>query len=156
MALGLAFRRLAVSNLTGGVSIDKIAAYCATYYRVSISENRCLVLRISRPQLAQKALLIIVNRRTGAFATADNPNGARLDKGTHRSTQLRLSQLVAELSETVHLGEGADAAAAWPPEPSLLAIGLALSDTSAIVVEIMQRATFWVDEQCVPELILLQ
>lgn len=141
---------------TGGVPDDKIAAYCATDYRVVTGDNHQLVLRIGHTEPALMALLTNAKLQTGAFITAYNPLGAQVDEATNKSAQLRLSQRLAEISEVVHPGEGADPTGAWPPEPSLFAIGITGDEACAIGMEFMQDAIVWVDHNCMPELLLLR
>lgn len=148
------WRRI-INSPKDDIAEAKIAAYRDTNYCIMGGETP-LTLRIGRREPALTPLLSRAKRPTAAFITAYNPLDAQVDDATNQAAQLRLSQRLAEVSEAVHPGEGADPSGAWPPEPSLFAIGLPRDQACAIGTEFMQDAIVCVDDGCIPELVLLR
>ena len=57
---------------------------------------------------------------------------------------------------TVHPGNGIGTDCAWPPEPSVFAVGLGEDDAIALGREFGQNAIVWVGHDGVPRLLLLR
>lgn len=133
------------------------AAYLTTTYRVDAPAGP-IALRVGQGSRALDGLLRRRGRRTWAFVTACNPRSRRLPGWRNLERQRRLRTLVRQLRFPVLPGTGIGDDRLWPPEPSLLILGISrvracrlagLFGQNAIVVGRRARAAelAW----CVPE-----
>jgi hypothetical protein len=99
------------------------AAYLSTIYRVDAPAGPVL-LRVGRGSRALDRLLQRSGRRTWAFVTACNPRSRRLPGWRNLVRQRRLRTLVQVLRYPFLSGAGVGDDSAWPPEPSLLIVGI--------------------------------
>lgn len=100
------------------------AAYETTAYRVDGGARGAIVIRCGERSDDLDALLVEAAADTWAFLTACNPRSVRLDPADNarRMDALRARVLALGL---VHLpGAGVATAGDWPPEPSLLVVGI--------------------------------
>ena len=118
------------------------AAYRATDYIVSADVD--IHLEVSSPLPDELLKLMAANQvSTAAFVTAWNPFSRPLPDPINR---LRQRQLLHDLS---HRGlrsiaaEGRDRAGEWPPEASVLALGLSRQAADELLVRYQQHALVW-------------
>lgn len=76
---------------------------------------------------------------SSAFITAYSPQGQSTEEGCDKRNQ---EHLVADVSSRWQLlpGEGADPQGEWPPEPSLLVLGICLDDAMRLGRKYQQHA----------------
>jgi len=99
------------------------AAYLSTTYRVDAPTGP-VPLRVGRGSRALDRLLQRRGWRTWAFVTACNPRSHRLPGWRNLARQRRLRTLVEQLRYPFLSGAGVGDDSGWPPEPSLLIVGI--------------------------------
>ncbi|MES2538256.1 MAG: DUF3293 domain-containing protein [Pseudomonadota bacterium] len=138
------------------LSLELIAAYRATDYRVYASPEPDFILRIDchSPELAS---LHAARGVTGsAHLTAWNPLGAPTPLEINRAAQgLMLADLLALNAATLP-GFGVNQAEEWPGEEHVLAIGVSRDDAIGLGRKYNQNAIVWSGVDAIPELILLK
>lgn len=134
---------------------EKIAAYCATDYKLGYSTDD-VVLRIGR----QNDLLINAFAEykvdCGAFITAYNPEGTQQTDAANQRDHEALRAEVVALGFAFVEGAGTDATGEWPPEKSLFAYGMDRATASAVGRKFRQDAIVWAGVDAVPQLVLLR
>jgi hypothetical protein len=80
-----------------------------------------IVLRVGQRNASLERLLHRRHARMWAFVTAWNPRSHRLSLWRNAARQRRLERLCTDTVPGVGVGDDL----AWPPEPSLLALGMA-------------------------------
>jgi len=115
------------------------AAYRATTYAVADGAHR-LAIRIGERCAPLEALLAARGLDEWAYLTAHNPRGLRADPAANAAAQARLEAELAAAGRPflrgASLGDGGD----WPPEPSLLVLGLARAEALALARRYGQEA----------------
>jgi hypothetical protein len=99
------------------------AVYRATAYIVFGPEQR-FTLRIDEPSPPLDDLLRQHGAKTWAFISACNPNSTPLPDAENRRRTAELRRLAIEAGYPFYEGEGVGDDGAWPPEPSLLILGI--------------------------------
>ena len=100
------------------------AAYLSTTYWVDAPNNESIALRVGQPSRALDLLLKRHGLRVWAFVTACNPRSRRLPDWCNLARQRRLQALSRRLGFAALPGAGVGDDPAWPPEPSLLIVGI--------------------------------
>jgi hypothetical protein len=114
-----------------------------------------LVLRIGEPSAMLDALMDEEGAETAAYLTAANPRGELQDRRENELNCVALHQLLADAGYVCLLGEGRDPAGDWPPEPSVLAIGISRHEASVIGRSYEQNAIVFIERGKPAELVLL-
>jgi hypothetical protein len=81
-------------------------------------------LRVGEPSQAIDALLESYHATTCAFITAWNPGSVRLEASYNKQLQAELVQIVQSLRLPFLPGRGVGESTDWPPEESILVIGV--------------------------------
>lgn len=97
--------------------------YISTTYRVD-APGGPIALRVGLPSAALDRLLKRRGQRTWAFITACNPHSRRLPGWRNLARQRRLQTLSGQQGFVALSGIGMGDAPGWPPEPSLLLVGI--------------------------------
>ena len=136
-------------------SIDPalIAAYNATAYRVLAEPPFTMRIGKHCDELAE--VLRQHGVRTAAFLTAYNPYSHPTAANANVDAQQRLLSELAASGYAYLPGEGVGDDPSWPPEPSVLAMGLTRAKAKEIGRRYGQNAIVWIGEGAVPELVLL-
>lgn len=133
------------------VPAELAAAYQAAIYQVG--GERPFRLELGR----RCAALIRLYRRTGCdcalFITACNPASRPTDRAANGAAQARLAAELARLSPRVLEGQGLDPQGQWPPEASLLALGIDAAAARALGARYGQNAVVWAGVEAVPRLL---
>jgi hypothetical protein len=111
-------------------------AYEATDYRVG---DR-FTIRCGKRSPPLDALLAESGHDTWAFITAWNPGSIALDTAENRRRMTSLCGRIALLGLPMLEGEGVGTGGDWPPEPSLLVLGIGASKALALGREFGQVA----------------
>ena len=99
-------------------------AYEATDYWV----GDCFMIRCGERSPPLEALLAESGHDTWAFITAWNPGSIALDTAENRRRMTDLCGRIALLGLPMLEGEGVGTGGDWPPEPSLLVLGIGASE----------------------------
>jgi len=115
-------------------------AYERTTYWVFPAPQQRFALRCGEVSAALDRLLTEVQCRHWAFVTACNPQSAQV---TEAENSVRMAQLAAVVEQggwacRPALGAGADGA--WPPEESLLVLGIQAAEALALAGQFDQGA----------------
>lgn len=102
-------------------------AYRKTTFYADTPSAR-LALRVGRWCGEIDALLKDHGVSTWAYVTASNPGSRRLSDEDNAARQRELEGEVARLGLSAYPGEGVADDRRWPPEPSLLILGVARGD----------------------------
>ena len=137
------------------ISDDKKDAYMSADYVVCAGSRR-FSMRVNEYSPDLKALLREKKQIWGAFLTAHNPHGELRDKDTNEAANARLRQHLEALGLVIFEGEGVDPEGEWAPEPSFLVLGIDMMTACKIGEQVQQDAIIWIDDDAVPELLLLR
>lgn len=113
--------------------------YQATAYRVTDGPQR-FSIRVGERCAPLDALLAEHGAEEWAYVTAYNPGGEPAEAGANAAAQKRLEAALRAPPRAVLHGEGAGDGGDWPPEPSLLVLGLARADAVALARRFGQEA----------------
>ena len=102
----------------------RFEAFRHTHFKAQLSTGPlCLHVGRGSPQL--DALLARQNQTGWAYITAYNPGGREASPDDNERAQGRLSAELVDRGFTVYAGAGEADVGDWPPEPSLLVLGVA-------------------------------
>jgi hypothetical protein len=109
------------------------AAYLATDYRVEDAPTGPFVIRIGKaiPELAGFEW---------AFVTACNPSSVRLSNAENAHRMAELEAAVREGGWRYYRGSGVGRDGKWPPEPSLLIVGIGEAEALDLARRFRQNA----------------
>lgn len=136
---------------------DLRAAYLATDYAFE-AEGQTYILRIGEKNSQVRELFAKHGVQVSAYITACNP--ASLALGDIHST-LAIRALRRDLKggddrpRAVYEGAGQDCAGVWPPETSLMVLGIDRANVEALGRRYGQYAVVWIDETGTPSLVEL-
>jgi len=100
-----------------------LAAYRRTRFCADTEQGR-LVIRVGETCPELDALLRATGSATWAYITAFNPGSVRLRDDQNYARQRELEETVRQLGHPMFLGEGIGDDEAWPPERSILVLGI--------------------------------
>lgn len=130
-----------------------IEAYRATDYLVFADPPLTIKVGQTNSNLAQ--LLTARGVARAAYITAWNPKGQACDHEANAAAQARLMDTVeAEGFEWI-AGEGRGSIGNWPPEPSILILGISRTEAKRLGHKFRQNAIIWVGSDDAPELVML-
>ena len=132
---------------------DLLAAYTKALYVVFGAPD--LVIRIGEPNEVLDAVMDEEGADTAAFLTAANPGGALQDKRANDLSAAALHQALADAGYSCFVGEGRDPEGDWPPEPSVLAVGISRQEAAVIGRSYEQNAIVFIELGKAPELVIL-
>jgi len=124
------------------VSADRRAlhdAYRATTYRATLDGER-VEIRIGERTPRLDALLRARGVTDWAFVTAANPHATRLSEAENEARHVELTRALAAEGFTGFEGESVADDGAWPPERSLLVVGIRESEAVRIARRFDQEA----------------
>jgi hypothetical protein len=139
---------------SSGIDPATLAAYRETEYHVH-GESPC-TLRVGEPSSALAALHARHGVSTSGFVTACNPRSEQRSAAENAARQQRLEHELAAAGIPFVRGEGRHPDNGWPPEPSLLVLGLTLDDAEALGRRWQQNAMLHCGADAVPRLVLLR
>jgi hypothetical protein len=114
-----------------------------------------LVLRVGEPSEALDALMDEEGAESAAFLTAANPRGELQPQRENELSSAALHQALADAGYSCLLGEGRDPKDEWPPEPSVLAIGISRHEAAVIGRSYEQNAFVFIERGKPAELVPL-
>jgi hypothetical protein len=129
-----------------------IGAYRRTTFYANTSHGRFgLRIGVRVPKL--DTLLAEHGVDSWAYVTAYNPGSVRFDEPHNRRRQDELERLVHETGRACFRGEGVGDDNRWPPEPSLLVLGIPRAEAVALGQRFGQRAIVYGETGGSPELL---
>lgn len=118
---------------------DVIQAYERTSYWVETG-NRRICLRVGQLNSALDEVLAQFGVTEWAYVTAHNPASVKLSCDENEARHNKLIQDVQALGYLTLLGEGCGDSGDWPPEPSVLILGITLEAARRIGTDFRQTA----------------
>jgi hypothetical protein len=100
------------------------AAYESTEYRVDDAARGPFPVRIGERSLALERLLVDSGFDDWVYITACNPGSRRMSDEENVSRMQELELRLRLLPGVIYHGQGVGTVGDWPPEPSLLVLGL--------------------------------
>lgn len=130
--------------------------YRRTEYRVAGS-GYAFTLHIDQPSAELLACMRQFQVAEVAYLTAWNPRSEPTPAARNEAAQRTLEAEVAARGWRFLYGEGVGLDPAWPPEPSLLVLGMSLDAARGLGRKYGQHALVYAraDEGAVPQLVLL-
>ena len=119
-------------------------AYRKTSYFADTPAGR-LRIRIGEAHAVLDTLVAARGHRQWAYVTAHNPASVRLTADENRTRHTRLEADVRARGYEVFPGEGVGDDGEWPAEASLLILGIARDEATALGHAHAQRAVVWGD-----------
>ncbi|MFM7207611.1 MAG: DUF3293 domain-containing protein [Planctomycetaceae bacterium] len=116
------------------------AAYHSTTYSVFVPGQEPISIRCGARCMPLDLMLAESRATQWAFLTACNPLSERLDEDANAERMMQLELLIRGRGLSCLHGEGRSDDEAWPPEPSLLVLGIAEADAVAVAREFGQHA----------------
>lgn len=132
---------------------DLRAAYEKALYVVFGAPD--LVIRIGEPNARLDEVMDEEGVDTAAYLTAANPGGELQEKRANELSCAALHQVLADAGYVCYLGEGRDPEGDWPPEPSVLAVGISRREAEVIGRSYEQNAIVFIERGRAPELVVL-
>jgi hypothetical protein len=132
---------------------DLLSAYQKALYVVHGAPD--LVIRIGEHNAELDALLEADGVDTAAYLTAANPNGMLQNETENEISRAALHQVLADAGYICYVGEGRDPEGDWPPEPSVLALGISREEAMIIGRSYEQNAIVFIEGGKAPELVVL-
>lgn len=132
---------------------DLLASYRKALYVVFGAPD--LVLRIGEPNARLDKVMDEEGADTAAYLTAANPGGELQEKRANELSCAALHQVLADSGYACFLGEGRDPEGDWPPEPSVLAIGISRHEAEVIGRSYEQNAIVFIERGQAPVLVVL-
>ena len=114
------------------------------------------ILKIGKESKELRGLYDKYGYQTAAFLTAFNPYSEPATSTQNEAAHKHLMEDLSKKSVMVLEGVGQDSKKEWPPEKSVLVLGLTMSDARDIGNKFRQNAFVWADADAVPRLILLR
>jgi hypothetical protein len=141
--------------MPSAIPADLIASYRAADYQAGAG-SATVVLRIDQYSESLSQLLAASGQQSAAFITAYNPCNQSCSFEANQAAQARLRNELSRHASQIIEGMGSDLSGAWPPEQSLLALGVDLATAQALGRQFGQNAVVWVGPNAIPRLILLR
>jgi hypothetical protein len=135
------------------ISSELVLAYRSTQYRVQLPESN-IVLRVDEYAEPLAKLHAECGVHSSAFITAHNPFSNQVSQEANTAAQQALrNELNARDLKWIE-GAGVDPSGQWPPEPSLLVLGIEYQAANDLSVRFKQNGFLFIDYHAVPRLIL--
>ena len=131
---------------------DLIHAYRATDYRVYGSPP--FKLRVGAASTECDALMLAQGVISAAYLTAWNPHSSLVSEVENIAAQDRLRQELSTAGFAALDGEGVGHTGDWPPEPSLLVLGIPRNEATRLARKYRQNAFLWIARGQATELVL--
>lgn len=115
-----------------------------------------LVLRIGEPNADLDELLGADGATTAAYLTAANPRGEPQTETENEIAAAALHESQTAAGFICYAGEGCDPEGRWPPEQSLLVLGISRKQAERVGRTFEQNAIVFVEKGRAPELVMLE
>lgn len=137
------------------ISTDLIASYRAADYRAGAG-SAAVILHIDQYSESLSQLLAASGQQCAVFITACNPHSQPQSLAANQEAHAYLRDELKYLTDQIIEGTSSDPTGTWPPEQSLLALGVDLDKSKALGRQLGQNAVVWAGADAIPRLILLR
>jgi hypothetical protein len=132
---------------------DLLSAFLSTKF-IICAPHGDIVLRVGERNPKLDDLLATFGAMSCAFVTAWNPGSVRLTDSENAAQQSALITEVRARGHSLLYGSGAGESGAWPPEDSILIIGIGRTAAKEIGALFKQIAIVFAERQQAVELLL--
>ncbi len=139
--------------MTLTIPAETIEAYRNTRYDIHAG-NTTVSLRIGKPDIAMAALHRQYGVYCSVFITAWNPLGKSVSDDINERANIGLIQQLDAEGIAFLEGAGIGTDTHWPPEQSLLALGISKERATELCKRYDQNAAVFIGPDCIPVLIL--
>lgn len=126
-----------------GIAPGQLLAYRQARYVVASCEVEC-VLQIHVASAGLAAFMRERSISTAAFLTAANPHSTPCSASDNAHAQHALQADLDALGCLTLVGRGEDPSGCWPPEPSVLALGIGPGEAAQLAIRYRQNAFVWI------------
>lgn len=137
--------------MTREISDDLMQAYASTLFTAEFFKSVDFKHGEANPKA--DAVLVLFDVASAALITAWNPYSEPRSDAENQAAQRQLEAELAELGISYLPAVGKGTTGDWPPEPSVLALGLEFSAAQALAVKYQQNAYLWIEKGFPAELI---
>ncbi len=131
---------------------DLLRAYQTSQFVVWTPEGE-IVLRVGERNPRLDELMMEFGALSSAFTTAWNPGSVKLSIEENQTRQTALKEEVRKAGYLSFCGEGVGQDEAWPPEASVLILGISREDAQQLGAEFGQLAIVFVEFERIVELV---
>jgi hypothetical protein len=132
---------------------ELLSAFLATHF-IIVSPKAEITLRVGERNTALDDLLTAFGVTSCAFITAWNPGSVRLTDAENMTRQVALIAEVRRRGLPFLLGRGQGEDGRWPPEDSILVMGINRTEASALGALFNQLAIVFAESQEAVQLLL--
>jgi hypothetical protein len=133
-----------------------VNSYRTALYRVVLAPSQSFVLKIKKKSAELEALMKKHSLLTAAYVTAYNSRGKQTEPLVNTRQQKLLLGDIRRTGLPFWEGFGEDETGRWKSEPSFLILGISLADAETLGERYGQNAIVWMENDYVPQLILLR
>lgn len=142
-----------MNNNKTSISDELIVAYGATNFEVYAEKP--FVLKVGEFSHDLETLFSKLKYNHACFITAYNPESVELSICENKLAQAKLYEDLLKLECKILEGCGSDPEGKWEGEPSYFVLGIKQSDAINLGKKFKQNAIVWCNQNCIPELMLL-
>jgi hypothetical protein len=133
-----------------------VNSYRVALYRVLTGNSKSFVLKIKKKSPDLEALMKSHNLFTAAYVTAYNSQGKQTEPHINIKQQKNLLGDIRRTGLPFLEGFGEDPTGRWKSEPSFLVLGISLEEAEALGERSGQNAIVWMEDDYVPQLVMLR
>jgi hypothetical protein len=133
-----------------------VNSYRVALYRVMTGKGKSFILKIKKKSADLETLMKSHNLFTAVYVTAYNSQGKKTEPHINIKSQKNLSGDVRRTGLPFWDGFGEDPTGRWKSEPSFLILGITLADAEELGQRYGQNAIVWMEDDYVPQLIMLR
>ena len=137
--------------MTREISDDLMQAYASTLFTAEFTKSVDFKHGEANPKA--DAVLVLFDVASAALITAWNPYSEPRSDAENQAAQRQLEAELAAQGISYLPAVGKGTTGDWPPEPSVLALGLEFSAAQALAVKYQQNAYLWIEKGFPAELI---
>lgn len=133
-----------------------VNSYRVALYRVLTGNSKSFVLKIKKKSPDLEALMKSHNLFTATYVTGYNSQGKQTEPHVNIRQQKLLLGDIRRTGLPFLEGFGEDPTGRWKSEPSFLVLGISLEDAEALGERYGQNAIVWMEDDYVPQLVMLR
>jgi len=140
--------------VSSNISPENLESYINAEYHV-YSESK-FILKVGKTSSDLLNLYQKFNRNQASFLTAYNPLSQEMTTKQNKSMNSKLESLLIKMNYPYILSEGICPETQYPGEKSFLVFGTELSLAKELGNQFHQNAILWINNDAIPQLILLK
>ena len=128
--------------MTYSIHPTLVRAYRETIYKID-AQNHPILMSVGHVSSETAQVMREAGVITAAFITACNPHSTPGDPSVWMDEQNNLAADIKSMDFATIDGQGHDGTGVWPPEPSLLILGISLSQAELLARRYGQNGFIW-------------